>query len=117
MSLPQDLDLRSEQSIKKDTLSALIHLGILAWDNRSNTIGRRRRGTSNKGTADILGVLRGGRLLAVEVKRPGAPPRANEAAQKEWLAKADALGAVVIERAESVGMVLERLRAEGYISG
>ena len=104
-----------EQPVKKDILATLKGLGILAWDNRSNTR-RGRMVSSNKGTADILGILRGGRLLAVEVKKPGAKLRKDQPDQDQWLQKADALGALVI-RAESVGQVLDVLKREGYLAG
>lgn len=104
-----------EQDVKRDILSMLKGLGILAWDNRSNAR-RGRRVTSNKNTADILGILRGGRTLCVEVKRPGARPRADQVHQREWLQKADALGALVVTATGTEG-VLSALKEAGYLAG
>ena len=71
----------TETALVKTCLDHLRLRGVLAW--RNNTAGIRRvdrRGRAFwsfhglRGAADILGVLPGGRFLAVEVKRPGNHP-------------------------------------------
>lgn len=57
---------------------------------------------ATKGLPDLFGCLPGGRFLAIEVKKPGARKRANEAAQNEVLDYLEAQGAFVIRNARSV---------------
>jgi len=58
--------------------------------------GRFKRRTTGVGTPDRWGVLPGGRHWAIEIKRPDARPRANEAKQNENLDYLRKQGALVI---------------------
>lgn len=53
--------------------------GVFCWVNRNSatydrTTGRWRKGTAIPGISDILGILPGGRFLAIEVKMPKKYP-------------------------------------------
>ena len=63
----------SETDLVRACLQLLAVRGIVAWRNNSGVI---RRGThvywaGLKGSSDLIGLLRDGRFLAVECKRPG----------------------------------------------
>jgi hypothetical protein len=64
-----------EKRIQDDILNFLNTMGIFAWHARNGATydprkGIYRRNTSVKGIADIIGILHGGRFLAIEVKTP-----------------------------------------------
>lgn len=81
-----------ESDVQRDVLSALDAHPAVAWVARMNV---DRRGTTAKsgfkGMADILGQLRDGRFLAVEVKRRWTNP---EQAQIEFLGRVSRAGGV-----------------------
>lgn len=58
--------------------------------------GRGARRSSSIGLPDLFGILPSGRMWAVEVKRPGARARKNEARQLEVLEYLREQGALVI---------------------
>lgn len=58
--------------------------------------GRFKRRTTGVGTPDRWGVLPGGRHWAIEIKRPDARPRPNEAKQNAVLDYLRSQGALVI---------------------
>src|ERR1700675_4796663 len=58
--------------------------------------GRFSRRTVGVGLPDRFGILPGGRWYAIEIKRPDAKPRANEAKQNATLDYLRAQGALVI---------------------
>lgn len=66
-----------EKDIQNQILAYLKIKGIFCWNAKTQGTFDPRRGTfrklSNlkKGVSDILGILPSGRLLAIEVKRPG----------------------------------------------
>ena len=70
--------------------------------------GRFARRTIGVGLPDRYGILPNGRWWAVEIKRPGARPRANEAKQHAVMRYLAIHGALVI-LASSVEEVRERL--------
>jgi hypothetical protein len=86
---------------ESDVLAACLQLlrlrGVFAWRNNSGAFvlgdgkGRRFFRAGLPGSADILGVLPGGRFLAVEVKRPGGKPTPP---QRAFLAAVEAAGGV-----------------------
>jgi hypothetical protein len=59
-----------------------------------------------KGVSDILGVLPGGRALAVEVKRPGGKPTPSQADFLREVSQAGGL-ALVITSVEEIRAALE----------
>lgn len=105
-----------ESDIQRSILQYLALRGIPAWRNNSGARplgeGQARRyiRMGPKGSADILGVLPpSGRLLAIEVKRPGSKPTAHQTA---WLEQMRAAGAVCVV-ACGLEDVLRVLREEG----
>jgi hypothetical protein len=83
-----------------------------AWRNNTGAVrvGRRLIRFGEVGAADILGVLPGGRLLAVECKRPGNRATAAQAAWLAMIAEGGALALVVV----SVEDLAAQLREAGY---
>jgi hypothetical protein len=74
----------SESAILGGCLAACQGFGVLAWRQQvgAATIGGRHVRFGVRGQSDILGVVRRGphrgRLLAIEVKRPGQRPRPRQ---------------------------------------
>lgn len=102
----------SEAETVGAVLAYLAHAQIPAWRTNSGTLyvaGRLVR-LAPAGTADVLGCLPGGRLLAVEVKRKGGRLRP---AQALWLDRMRAQGALAFV-ARAVADVYAALAAEGY---
>jgi hypothetical protein len=92
----------------------LLHLHrIPAWRNNSGAwkVGNRFVRFGEKGSADILGVLPGGRLLACECKLPGKLPTEAQSAWLERVRQAGALACVVT----SVKELEDVLRDHGVI--
>jgi len=58
--------------------------GIYCWKNSTVGIYNPKSGgyipSNAKGVSDILGILPGGRFLAIEVKRPGGRPSEHQTA-------------------------------------
>jgi len=107
-----------ESDIQRSILDYLTLLRIPCWRNNSGAValgdGKSRRYVryGAKGSADILGVLPpSGRLLAIEVKRPGNKPTEH---QSTWLEGMRQAGAVVCV-AYSVEDVQRVLREVGVI--
>jgi hypothetical protein len=87
-----------EQDLVKPALQLLALRGVFAWRNNSGAIcatsnGKRRfvRFGGMPGSADVLGVLPGGRFLGIELKKPGGKPTAK---QEAFLAAVRAAGGV-----------------------
>lgn len=87
----------SEQAIQKQILDYLRFRKILAWKNPSVGVYVRARNTyipsTNRGSADILGILPGGRLIAVEVKKSSGRLSSH---QELWLDQVRAAGALTV---------------------
>ena len=104
----------TEAQIQDAILKALrIHPAVV-WISRMNTGAgrlRRRDGTEQwirfgfPGCSDILGQLRNGKLLAVEVKRPGGRVSAEQKAFLEHASRYGALAFVARSSAEALGML------------
>lgn len=100
-----------EKDVLKGCLEYLTSIGAFVW--RSNTgsamFGKRFVRFGQPGVADVIGVLPGGRFLAVETKREGGKPSdaqvlfANEVAARHgfWIC------------AHSVEELIEELRKVG----
>ncbi len=105
-----------ERDVQKSILAFLALRGILAWRQNTGSVVREYRGKSRlirfgmSGMPDILGCLPGGRLLAIEVKRPGNKPTDEQFATLANLTKAGALAFW----ASSVYEVQAILEAGGY---
>jgi len=105
----------TEQDILRGCLDWLALHRIPAWRQNQGLFcdaqGRRRlRGASASGISDIIGVLPpSGKLLAVEVKRPGKKPGQHQQDFLQWVEGAGGVGACVHsvdELAAIVGNVL-----------
>lgn len=90
--------------LERDILAACLQLlsmrGVFAWRNNSGAVtaahkGKRRfvRFGGAPGASDILGVLPDGRFLAVECKRPGNRPTAE---QQSFLDAVSRLGGAAV---------------------
>lgn len=80
--LPRTTD-RPEAAALAEVLKALRHHPCVAWVERQNSgvarIGGRFVRFGWAGCSDLLGMMQGGRLLAVECKAPGGKVRAEQA--------------------------------------
>ncbi len=86
-----------EGLIQKAILEYLGLQGIMAWGNKNGgTFDPKkrvyRRNTTVPGISDILGVLPGGRALAIEVKRPKPNYREPTVAQKQFIKRINEAG-------------------------
>lgn len=88
---------------------------IKAWREQSGMV--KVRGAwmhlAPNGTADFVGLLRGGRFIGIEVKRSarkGDTHIAQREAQAKWRAEIEALGGVAIV-VSSAGELIEKLEA------
>jgi hypothetical protein len=86
--------------------------GLVAWRNNTGArkVGSRFVRWGDVGSADILGILPGGRLLAIECKRKGNRPTP---AQVAWHQMVSDAGALVIV-ATSVDDLTRQLATAGY---
>lgn len=79
MSVPTPNPKPKETEIVRSILDYLaFRPDIFCWRNNTGSFVLKGEGGSNrffraglKGSADILGIIRGGRMIAIEVKRPG----------------------------------------------
>lgn len=102
------LPVPSEAEVLKACLQTLHFHGIYAWRNNSGCLrdptGRPVR-FGKTGSSDILGLTGSGRLLSIEVKRPGG--KLSEP-QREFLTAVNASG--------GVGVVVDDARVlDGYL--
>ena len=108
-----------ESEIQRNCLAILRRYAVLAWRNNSRVFevpgkgGRRRhmRMGLGKGSADLVGILPGGRFLAVECKKPGELPTGDQVA---WLASVNAQGGFGcwIDDTADLVRILDLLRGE-----
>lgn len=106
-----------EKDIQKAILNYLEATHIFAWRNNTgagfNTNPNGKKyfiRFSTKGAPDILGCLREGRLLAIEVKRPGGVASKD---QEEFLGAITKLGGLAFV-ATSIDDVKRVFKANGY---
>lgn len=80
---------KSESDISAKIQLRASELGARLWRNQSGKYqladGRWLSSGLFPGAPDLIGVLPSGKLLAVEVKRPGQKPRPNQIAAIEFL--------------------------------
>ena len=110
---------KKPEQIVKDSICEYLELkGIFFWTNHSmgtydkkKGTWRMRRGRFNlNGTSDILGVLPGGRLLAIECKAKGLKRNVSED-QQYFLDRVSCIGGVAI-LADSVQDVIDGLTGQ-----
>ena len=85
-----------EQDLQKQILDYLRHRGILCWKVPLGPMlvgGGMRTKNPMSGHPDVAAVLKGGRYLAIEVKRDSGASEVSEA-QRDWLARLGAQGAI-----------------------
>lgn len=98
VSKPRDPDKTrngNEHAVQSDIMKALRHHPKVAWIARFNSsnltvsddYGKVRyvRSNTQRGMSDTMGMLHGGRLFAIEVKRPGVKITEAHAHQREFL--------------------------------
>ena len=107
--------LTPEGRIKAACLKYLDRRGFFAWNNPTGAV-QVRPGQwlrfGKVGSADIIGVLPGGRFLAIEVKAPGGQLIPE---QKAFLERVRGLGGIAI-LARSFRDIDTALRGEGYVN-
>lgn len=102
-----------EKDIQKQILKYLSYTPVFAWRNNSGAGFNKNAGGDSyfirfglKGSADILGILPGGRFLAIEVKKPGGVLTDD---QKNFLARINAKGGFAF-MADNLDTVIEKLQ-------
>ena len=104
---------RPEAAALVEVLKALRHHPAIAWAERQNTgaaqVGGRFVRFGWRGCSDVIGMLKDGRLLAVEVKAPSGKLRAEQA---EFLSLVRRFGGVAF-MARSCRDVLDELNRHG----
>ncbi len=113
--------LPTEAEIQKKIIKALETVGIYAWRNNVGGPRASARGSAGydvkagRGTADVMGILAGGRFLGIEVKKPnGKTSKERAELQRSFREKINARGGLAFQ-AESVDQVLAALKREGVI--
>lgn len=106
-----------EQNIVDDCLTALRSRGAFAWRQNSAALpvkdryGERTiRCTSINGVSDILGILPGGRLVAVECKRAGNMPSNDQRDFLDAVNRRGGLGLVVYDAIDLEEIIDRELR-------
>jgi hypothetical protein len=113
----------TEAEVQKSCLAILAARGVLAWRSNSRVFrvpgvgGRERlmRAGLGKASADLIGILPDGRFVAVECKREGEKPTAEQVA---WLTRVNLQGGLAFWvdhswRIEQVLMHYEAARRVG----
>lgn len=102
--------MQTEQSIQRAILDYLRYRGIFCWKNNTAGIYVKARNTyipsHAPGVSDILGILPGGRFLAIEVK---APKGRVSPAQEQFLQTINERGGLAFV-ARSIDDVEEELK-------
>jgi hypothetical protein len=109
-----------EAEVQRACVALLESRGVFLWRNNSRVMkvpgkgGRDRlmRMGGGKGSPDLMGLLPGGRFIAVEVKRPGERPRPD---QYDWLDRVRSAGGVACwaSDAATLDAVLARVLGSG----
>jgi hypothetical protein len=105
----------TESAVLRACLDYLALKGVYAWRQNQGAIplkdGGYRRFVGLKGVSDILGVLDGGRVLAVEVKKPGGKLSREQKAFLDAVRERGGLALVV----RGVDELDKAMRAEGAV--
>lgn len=105
-----------EQDIVRACLEVLKLRGVFAYRQNQgafNPPGHRERFvrfTSINGISDIIGVMPGGRFLAVECKRPGNVPTGDQQAFLDAVNRRGGLGVVVTDAADLADILDREMR-------
>lgn len=86
-----------EGAVLSACLDYLALRGVLAWRNNTGALKVDQRFVQfgKKGSSDILGVLKGGRFLAIEAKAPGKKPTEEQQRFLDAVTAAGGLALVV----------------------
>ena len=101
----------TEAQIQAAVLKALRLHPAVAWIGRYNSGGFYDGGDryvqfhSVPGQSDLMGMLKGGRLLAIEIKRPGARPTEQQAAFLARVATGGGLAGVATGVADALALL------------
>lgn len=100
---------RTETELVKACLAVCESFGVFAWRNNTGAakIGNRFIRFGVTGSPDILGVLPGGRLLAVECKVKGNKLSASQEAFLDRLERSGAFVAVIEDDVDDLIFVLK----------
>jgi hypothetical protein len=105
----------SESQILQAVMRVVKMHSAVAFAWRANTggtkFGNQHVRFGFPGQSDILGCLKGGRFLALEVKRPGAQTTPEQTAFLEAVRRAGGVGAVVRSAEETLQILDAQLRA------
>jgi hypothetical protein len=113
--MPKPLKLASERLETDIQKSILAYLSLFGFFWKARTTGlwdaKRKifRTSMMKGVSDIVGVLRGGRFMSVEVKRPGHEPTPHQILFMQRVRAAGGI-AIVASSVENVSHILQQLR-------
>lgn len=116
--MPRAIPLPLEREIQKQCLEYLQIAGFVVWRTNSGTMKRLGADgkvnyiafTGAKGCSDAIGILRpSGRFLAIEFKRPGCKPNAE---QEGFLQRIRSQGGIALV-VTGVEDLRSQLRAEG----
>lgn len=105
----------TETTLVRACLDYLALAGIFAWRNNTTGVydparGQFRRFQGLKGVSDILGVLPGGKMLAIECKQPTGRLSAS---QEEFLTRVRDAGGLALVVWE-IDALIAHLEVEGY---
>lgn len=99
---------RPEAAAVLEVLKVLRHHEAVAWCERQNTgaakVGKRFIRFGWRGCSDLIGMLKDGRLLAVEVKAPSGKLRAEQA---EFLSLVRRFGGVAFVARNAANVISE----------
>jgi hypothetical protein len=107
-----------EGEVLHSCLEVLSLLHICSWRNNTGAVKLEKENRfvryGKVGSSDILGVLPGGRFLAVECKRPGVG--CVSSAQREFLSEVERNGGLAVV-VHSAGELLQKLKENGIMRG
>lgn len=105
-----------EQDLVRACLELLQFRGVFSYRQNGGGFhpagkgGRFVRFTSINGISDIIGVLPGGRFLAVECKRPGNVPTEDQQAFLDAVNRRGGLGIVVVDAGDLADIIDREMR-------
>lgn len=89
MQLSEKMNECTEMELQSQILAYLRIRGILCWRPNQNYRSGRYVARESIGTFDIVGVMKGGRFLGIEVKKPKGKVSDK---QKVWMDEVNKLG-------------------------
>lgn len=101
-----------EKDIQRDILQYLRLRGIFCWRQNSGAMQGEYKGkkrfvqfTSEPGICDIIGLLPSGRLLAIEVKRPGGKAKEHQQSFIDQINASNGIAVVITSLSEVITLV------------